>query len=283
MLIERTVRVFRLKNFLGLALLAAVLTGSLAATHYDVLNLETWIPAVEEVKSVTFGYSGYRGMSQELTEDTDIEAAIRLQELALEERLTDSGTVRLLDGRIATEAEALARPEDVVKRAASELYIDYVLENGRTVSRRYFIWADGEEGRIVKEYLSRWEVVSKASFYEEMTQIGDLGEENLTCFSVEGTQVPLKYRNKAAVDSLLEAIRADCDERTMTQRSAFHTGYFAYTDPYGYEIETPSIWIEFSGEDTKSGSFTVFADSRHTLAWLQERGLISYEIHPGIN
>lgn len=285
MLLERTVRVFRLKNFLGLAVMAAVLGGSLAATHYDVLGWETWMPAVEEVKSVTFGYSPYRGMSQELTEDADIKTVIRLQELALENRLTEGGTVYYMDGETVSY-EYLQTPGprgEITTRETSELYIDYVLENGRTVSRRYYIWADGEEAEIVNEYLSRWEVVCKAGYFGELVMTGDIQADALTYIHVEGTQVPLEYSGMSQVESLLEAIRADCDERTMNQRSAFHTGYFTYTDPYGYEVETPSVWIEFSGLNAKSGSFNVFADSRHTLAWLQERDLLSYEHHPENN
>ena len=281
MLIERTARVFRLKNFLGLALLAAVLGGTLAAVHYDVMGWETWIPTTEEVKSVTFGYSPYRGMSQELTEDADIAKAIRLQELALKERLTEGGTHYYMDGE-PVDWEYMKTPGprgEITTRQTSNLYIDYVLENGRTVSRQYIIWADGEEGEILNEYLSRWEVVSKASYYEEMAQIGDLGTDALTYLYVEGNPVPLEFCGTSSVESLLEAIQADCEERTMTQRSAFHTGYFTYVDTYGDEIETSSIWVEFSGLNAKSGSFSVFADSRHTLAWLWERGLLSYEVH----
>lgn len=281
MLIERTVRVFRLQNFLGLAVLTAVLAGSLAMTYYDVFGIETWMPRAEDVKSVTFGYSMYRGMSEELTEDTDIEAVIRLQELALEDRLEESGTILLLDGETTTweYLEESGRRDECTYRYASEIYIDYVMNSGKVVSRKYIVWGDAEEAEIVNEYLSRWETVSAAGYFGELVSTGDITADAMTYIRIEGVQVPLEYCGTSSVESLLEAIKADCEERTMTQRSTFHKGHFEYEDEYGINVETRSFWIEFSGLNAKSGSFYVFADSENTLAWLEERGLLPYEVH----
>lgn len=283
MLIERTVRVFRFKNFLGLAALAAVLTGTLFMTHYDVFGIETWTPKVEEVKSVTFGYSMYRGMSEELTEKRDIEAVLRLQELALEDRLEEGGTYYYMDG-VPLDVETLKVPGprgEVTCRYTSVIYIDYVMNSGKVISRKYIVWGDGEEADIVNEYLSRWEVVSAAGYFGELVTTGDIAADALTYIHIEGTQVPLEYCGMRSVESLLEAIKADCEDRTMTQHSSFHEGHFEGVDSYGDEIETRSFWVEFSGWNAKSGSFHVYADSENTLKWLEDRGLVPYEVHAG--
>ena len=281
MLIERTVRVFRLKNFLGLALLAAALAGTLAMTYYDVFGIETWQPKAENVKSVTFGYSMYRGTSEELTEKSDIEAVLRLQELALESRLEEGGTHYYMDGELL-DVETLKVPGfrgEITTRYTSTIYIDYVMNSGKVISRRYIIWADGEEADIVNEYLSRWEVVSSAGYFGELVTAGDIAADALTYIHIEGVQVPVEYCGMRSVESLLEAIKADCDDRTMTQQSAFHQGHFEGVDSYGEAFETRSFWVEFSGWNAKSGSFHVYADSENTLAWLEERGLVPYEVH----
>ena len=284
MLIERTVRVFRVKNFLGFAALTAVLAASLAMTHYDVFGIETYIPAVEDVKSVTFGYSGYRGMSEELTEDADIEAVIRLQELALQDRLTEGGTHIYLDGKAYSRAEVkeMGMENRAQYRYASNMYIYYTLENGRQVSRRYIVWGDGETGDIVNEYLSRWEVVSNECYYTEAVMVTGTGEEwssAYTTININGYEAPMEYRGEKSVESLLEAIRADCEARTMTQHSSFHSGHFTYINENGIEIDTRSFWIELSHSNGKSGSFYVYADSENTLAWLADRDLLRYEVH----
>lgn len=283
MLIERTVRVFRVKNFLGLILLALVLAGTLAATNYDVFGIETWVPRADNVKSVTFGHSMYRGTSEELTDKADIQEVIRLQQLALEDRVEDSGTHMFLDGQeIDWETrEASGRKDEVEYRYAAEITIDYQMVSGRTITRKYVVWGDAEEAQIVNEYLSRWDVVSKASYYNEMVyetisgqMVGD------TWIQVDGQYT--RDCTREDIDSLIEALMADCEARTMTQRAAFHDGHFEYTNEYGELVETRTMWIEFVGKDYKSGSFTVFADSENTLDWLQERGLLTYEVCEGV-
>lgn len=268
MLLERTVRVFRLKNFLGLAVLAAVVAGSLAMTHYDVFGIETWIPETEEVQSVTFGYSGFRGTSEELTADEDIEAVLRLHELALEDRLEEGGAIRQETGDY---------------RYAAPLYIYYTLENGRQVSRRYNIWGDGESGAIAREYLSRWEVVSDECYYmPEKVVINSAAEGEApayTTINIAGYEAPMEFRGQKSVASLLEAIRADCEARNMTQHSAFHSGHFTYVESNGVEVNTRSFWIELAHDDGRYGNFYVYADSENTLAWLEERGLLRFEVH----
>lgn len=281
MLLERSVRVFRVKNFLGLAALAAVLAASLAMTHYDVLGIETWMPQVEDVKAVTFGYSGYRGMSEELTGDGDIQAVIRLQELALQDRLEEGGAYPIIGGTVQSQSATAGMDEETLDaldfRYASNIYIYYQLENGRTVSREYIIWGDGETGRIVNEYLSRWEVVSAAGYYGELAS----EEDAYTVINVLGNPAPEQYCTAEEVASLLAAIQADCEARTMTQKSSFHSGKFCYRNVNGIEVTTRSIWVEFADENKRSGSFNVFADSENTLAWLEERGLLDYTILPG--
>ena len=280
MLLERTVRVFRFRNFLGLAALAAVLAGTLAMTHYDVFGIETWKPKAEDVKSVTFGYSIYRGMSEELTEKSDIEAVLRLQELALEDRLEEGGSIPFLDGRQVTYEEADERRDEVTFRYASEIYIDYVMNSGKIIRRKYIVWGDEAEADIVNEYLSRWEVVSRASYYGEMaieTAASALGQVGDLYIQVSGS--PARDCTMEELESLEAAIKADCEARTMTQRTAFHTGHFEYLAEYGEWVETRSIWLELVGENSKSGSFSVFADSENTLAWLKDHDLLSYEVH----
>ena len=289
MIIERTVRVFRFKNWLGLFALAVVLAGSLAMTRFDVFGIGTWTPDAEDVKSASFGYSMYRGMSEELTDKEDIEAVIRLQELALEEKLEESGGYPVIDGvvqpRFITETMDGEELDALEYRYASVIYIYYNMKNGRTVEREYVIWCDGEEGAIANEYLSRWEVVSVASYYGELTHVevvGEIGrkEDVYTCININGNPVPEEYCTAAELESLIAAIQADCEARTMTQKASFHTGQFRMVNELGDYETGRSFWIEFAGENARSGSFNVFPDSENTLNWLKERGLLAYEVIP---
>ena len=283
MLIERTVRVFRFKNFLGLAALAAVLTGTLFMTHYDVFGIETWTPKVEEVKSVTFGYSMYRGMSEELTEDEEIAEVIRLHQLALEERLETHGSHVIVDGQRVHAAnldkDARSDKEYVY---STTIYIYYTLENGREVSREYIVWGDGETGAIVNEYLSRWEVICAANFdgYPEIaaSTIGDL-EVPVQRLALQGNLLPAQFCTDAEIESLLEAMKADCEARKLTQRETFHSGHFRRVNEEGETESFRSFWVDFYTDDGRSGDFYVFADSENTLKWFTDRNLLNFTIH----
>lgn len=283
MLIERTVRVFRLKNWLGLLALSAVLAASLGMAYYDVFGIESWVPKAEDVKSVTFGYSSYRGMSQDLTGAEDIAQVIRLQELALQDRPGEPGTYVEVDGRIYTgrEAEELGLEDQGDHCYATDVMIHYTMKNGRQIQRQYTIWGHGETGDIVREYLSRWEVVGYAGYYGELssTVVGEMTSvQSAPIISINGTYVPEPYRTQETIDSLIAAIQADCEARTMTQRSAFHTGHFHVTYEDGTVEDSRSFWIEFGGKNYKSGSFNVFPDSENTLEWLRHRGLLPYPV-----
>ena len=286
MFIERTVRVFRLKNWLGLVALAAVFGVTIGLARYDVFGIESRLPNPEEVRSVTFGYSTYRGMSEELTDEADIRQVIRLQALALEDRLAEPETYVEMDGRryYPEEAKELDLLEQANIRYATTLMIHYTMDNGRLIQRQYNIWADGEEGEIVREYLSRWEVVSNAGYYNELTLPAPTQEaadkDPYYSFTINGNPVPEEFCTQEDIDSLVAAIKADCEERTMTQRAAFHTGHFEFTYEDGAPGISRSFWIEFGGENFSSGSFNVFPDSENTLNWLRERDLLTYTVHP---
>ena len=85
MMIERGTRVFRLKNWYGLAALTGVLALRLVLTHFDVLGIESWMPKLEDVKTVTLSHN------QELTDKADIQKILNLQAEALDTRLEESG------------------------------------------------------------------------------------------------------------------------------------------------------------------------------------------------
>ena len=84
------------------------------------------------------------------------------------------------------------------------------------------------------------------------------------------------------VQSLIAAVKADCDERTMTQRSAYHLGYFLEYDKYNEEYyKTKSLAISFWGENgvyVTGAYLSVFADSAHTLEWIRSHGYLTEEV-----
>ena len=84
------------------------------------------------------------------------------------------------------------------------------------------------------------------------------------------------------VQSLIAAVKADCDERTMTQRAAYHRGCFLEYDPYSeeyYKAKSLGISLWSNGVHYATGAYlSVFADSAHTLEWMREHDCLTEEV-----
>lgn len=299
MLVERSIRVFRLKNWRGLAALAAVAAVTLAMTWFDVFGIEDWTPKAEKVKSVQLGHS--MGNSVEITEKEDIENILQLQEMALEDRLEGLYEVPLSYVQSREEGiRGITMPGgdgfyygeggyDIYEEHlyATTVYMTFEMESGKIVQRKYNIWASLEEGDIAKQYLSDWDLVwesARMGWYDEF-DINDVRE-----IRIESEALPKELTNTETAQSLLDAIKADCEAGNMTQSYPFHHGRFLVPNEdyeenkeeleyfqrhsIGVRIRTGNeVDYDYTGVD-----FEVYPDSENTLNWLRERGLLEYEI-----
>lgn len=286
MFLQRSTRVFAPKNWIGLGVTGAVIAVSLALTALDIFGIETWTPDPEKVKYAKLGVGEYHSI--ELHDKADIEEMIRLQELALEDRLensgafpedavirTDKGDVidwERVNGVYALDSEAV---HEIPYRYADSVFITYFMEDGREVQRRYYIWADAEEGEIYKEYMSRWEVISKQSNYQDGEFI-DLS--TLIAIRVDGQALPSEKVTRQTAEELLMAVKADCLERNMVQDESYHDGHFArWDEEYAETLYARSLYIHLRTEENGI-SFYIFPDSRHTLNWMQEMGMLNWKV-----
>ena len=298
MILERSTRVFQLKNWLGLGIMAVIFTVSLTMTHFDVFGIETWTPRADKVASVDLDYG-----SIELTEEEDIAKVIRLQEMALEDRLEEYGSypARYIDS--LPSVSHVTMPENGFDYGDEEregeydynephyetghVYITYRMDSGREVTRRYYFWASFEEGEIMKDLTSRWDNVwhDARMGYED-----EIDFSRIQDFDVEGQRLPKEQMTEETALSLIEAIKADCEAHTMAPNGVYHTGWFRYEldDPYNqiddeYSYDR-SLYICIDtytgpGKDITGVRFRVYPDSENTVKWLRDRGLLDrYEI-----
>lgn len=293
MLLERSTRVFRPKNWIGLGVMAAVFVVSLTLTKFDVFGIEDWTPRADKVASVDIGYG-----SIELTEEEDIAKVIRLQEMALEDRLEDYGRypARYIDS--LPSVSHVTCPEEGFDYGDEEhegeydynephyetdhVVITYRMDSGKEVTRRYYIWASFEEGQIIREFLSRWDNVWRDA---RMGYEDEIDFSRVEDFSVDGRRVPQELMTEETVLEFLDAIKADCDARNMAPNGVYHTGSFRYEidDPYDQSEEmygyNDNIYVHIStytgaGKNVTGASFRIFADSENSVRWLQDRGLL---------
>ena len=286
MLLERSTRVFRLKNWYGLAILGVCMAVTLGATKLDIFGIATYIPDEQKIEKVWLSADS---PSYTYTKPEDIAKIRRLQELVLVDRVEGRDTMLLLpDGSCISYTDAEEQGFDLENEEydwtpTASFSLRYTLKNGKEVKRTYGTWVDGEAGDIIRELTSRWEVVNSNTTEVKGKTFNtlDLTMENFRSFSFyESRRVDQSVLTD--IDNawgLIEAIQKDCADGTMCQASAFHTGYFrmeSEDSPDGY-LNRTNLWIDFYGE-RYSWYVNVYPDCRNTIAYLKNLGAMDCEI-----
>ena len=286
MLLERSTRVFTLKNFYGLAILAAFFAVSLWMTHVDLLGIETRLPDAAKIKSVTFG-------GRVFEEDGDIENFLRMNRDALENRSENWGTFVMVDGEWIQYIDNNADRIDEENPENRYTYVDsinltYELDSGKQIRRRYNIWVDNqyvssEAGRIARDYLTHWDTINSRTMEVNGVEYNRL---DYVLQDVKGIFVDYtdgrQDISRQEVLGLVAAIQADCVEGHMAQNDYYHTGFFRVEDEYaekGY-YDISSIGISIASEEY-SWWISIYGDSRHTVNWLRSHDLLKAEVHSG--
>ena len=280
MLVERSARVFRLKNWVGLGILAAVLAVSMGLTKLDVLGLEERMPDIGDIATVQLN-------SYKMEDRSDIETVMKFHNLALNDRVNQDGAyvledngeyVRMEDSDYRYWQEGDPLPQ---QRMATSCNLTYTLKNGKTVQRWYNVWVDSAAGEIPKKLLSRWDAVNSDTVeingktVETLPLVLD-SIENVYCSTKDG-KTPEELKTRAAAESLIRAVKADCAAGTMAQNEAYHDGVFVISQYDGESYENRSAYISLSSKNY-SWSVNVFADCENTIRWMRDNGLLSENV-----
>ena len=280
MLLERQVNVFgKLKNWLGLVTLMAVLGGLLYGCSLDPFGVEDWVPSAGDVKKVTMQTS-HRGICE--TEDPqEIGDILRIHEKILEDKLTAEvangnmeeayNKAREMPIVISGDMSVAEMAERIGYRQYAWITLEYELNSGLTASRDYYMWTDSPEAELAKGYLSRLESVFYN--YENINTEQDLmklvrAPEHIY---VNEFLLPETFLTADNVRSLLEAVIADCEAGTLTQMDGFHEGVVIDTDTKvrkGYYVDMGLV--------EQGLYFEIYADSENCIQWLEATGILEY-------
>ena len=274
MLLERTTRVFRKKAFLFCGSIVAVFGLTVLLTYLDPVGITRYVPAAEEIESVTFG-QGYNlhSYSNFPYTATDPEEIAQLQQV---HRL------------------GIAKQSDVQPGGTEEVYstfdlrIEYKLKNGRTVNRFYGVQPQAEAGQILKDYLTRTECV--AGVPEQQLQSLAPYIRSVYTQGREGKEMDI---GDLDIEGMLAAIAADCAAGNMAQINSYH--YPSNYDLLGYEnIDDIVAYLELGfdrqllekdmvNEYYGTVSYLryihirVYASCENTLRWMAENELLTEE------
>lgn len=271
MLIQRTVRVFKLRQFVGLALLAVVIAGSLLLTRFDPLGITRYVPETEEIAYMRIYRDNDGGIYAHVNPDCY--------------QLEDPAQIDIF----RQVHEQLLQERDEKTDGVSHLYIAYQLKNGKQVKRYYTIDENTAAYDTLQTYFSDWRYIFNTNSWEEVKQSFtalDISlSESVFSFQVaveenfnseDAKAIALDYleiADQKMLEQFLEAVCKDCEAGNMAQSHTFHIG------------EEPVAWCYLGsnvlGEDGQiiaNGNVfrdvTVYSSAEHTtqllLQWLKE-------------
>ena len=194
MLLQRTVRVFKVKNFLGFGAVVLAMIISIVVVRADLLGIVRWMPKAEQIKSVSITTNRISADQLILTEEEDVEKILQIHQYGLENRKAST------DGRRDTR-----------------VILTYTLRSGAVRQREYYVNVGTACGDMLRFYFSRPEMV-----------LGDIYGK-LDEFTLQGVELPdgkAFIVSAEALRALMDAIMADCAGGDLAQD-------WAFTEPYG--------------------------------------------------
>ena len=206
MLLERALRVFTKKAFLGFALLIAVLGGSMLVTWLDPIGIVNRVPDLDEIQWVSI-YNSY-GMAEYSLGDY---SQITEPRFAYTDE-TEITQVQSLHRQLVDAKYNEDSPTSCAVR------IMYLLKNGKRVQRFYYVDVETPLGRGVGAYYSDMRYVFQVNdvdtLYQQIraAEVIDANKYGESSYMI---------KDEAELVGLLDAIRADCEAGTMAQVWAF--------------------------------------------------------------
>lgn len=230
MLLQRTLRVFRLRTLAQLGVILGVFGLTLLVTALDPMGITKWVPKATEVESVTVSpyYAELNGMgtSQAIQDPQTVEKVVQLHKYAVENR---SG------------------------RANVEFYLTYRMKDGSVVIRHYWLPVDSPVNPTLKQILSRPECVFGSRYAAKETLLKEVDEILLYTDGKE----EITIEDPLAICQIVDALYLDSAEGNLCQHWALQSEY----DEQSFNIHLQS---------SRTGWYlTIDPGCRHTYAWLE--------------
>lgn len=191
MLLDRTIRVFRKRRFLQLAILLVAMGLSIFVTKVDLLGVVRWVPEAEKVESVQVEGGGETLL---ITDPETLDAVLSAHEAFLKEDDEYSGTY-------------------------ANIWLTYTLKSGRVVTRHYAVLSTTPELTTLKKLL-----FSSPEVVFDLTGNWESYRQGVTCITYENEKgSSVSFYDQEQILSLLDALYADCLAGDLAQSWAFHS------------------------------------------------------------
>lgn len=244
MLLERRVKVFRKRNFLGFGAVVLAMMVSILLVRVDPVGLTRWVPKASRVESVylyTGGSYRYLESGLRLEDPEDVEKVLRIHRLGVTDREQD------LNGEPDTR-----------------VWLEYTMKSGLRHTRNYVIDVESPEGQEIRRFLSRPEAVL-GPLYTGQEEL-KLVEAEIGGAIQEETGEYVRFTSPKDLNSLMAAILADCAQENLVTDSCF-------TD-----WETQTFWVQLQCQAPDGVYYyweiqaTEYCDN--LMQWLRDHGLV---------
>ena len=244
MLLERSVKVFRVKVIGGFAALCLVFLATFGITAADPLGIVTYVPPTDSIEKAYI----FNGGDNYLRSDA-------LEELTWGNTAEEIASVR----QIHEAAAEVGEPHGMGNAVYCKIH--YVMKDGSVLERYYHIPTDGDVGSYLKAYFNDYRNVFQVASREELTD--KLGGVNIT--SLKHDNWMEKRPTEAETQALVDAMLLDCREGNFAQDGNFHPndGVCYYVD-MEFRRPTGDKRVILTYLDT----IYVYETSIHTIAYL---------------
>ena len=245
MLLERSVKVFRLKVMGGFAALCLVFLATFGITAADPLGIVSYVPPTDSIERAYIFQSGAYLYSEDSDADT----------LSYGDTAEEIAAVR----QIHEAAVEAGKPYRMWSTVYSKIH--YVMKDGSVLERYYHIPTEGDVGGILEEYFNDYRNVFRVGSREEL--MNRLGDVNVT--SLKHDNWMENRLTEAETQTLVDAILQDCQEGNFAQDGNFHPndGVCYYVD-MEFRRPTGDKRVLLTYLDT----IYVYETSIHTIAYL---------------
>jgi len=234
MLLDRTVRVFRKRAFLGFGAFILAFSLSFIAVKVDLFGITRWIPNANRITGVAISTGGNyheKNWMDPLTDKDQIEDVLLIHKHGIENRYEGS------------DGEADVR-----------LFITYYMKDGSERKREYYINHETDAGRLLKTYMSSPEMV-----------LGEIYTQGWTVDRIDVPEADIKITDPAEIQSLLEAVIADARDGNMGQ----DWNYMHHAD-FQFWLEAE---CELPTDIRTYRSIRASSDCAHLIAWFESHGI----------
>lgn len=268
MLLNRTVKVFTKRAFLGFGIIAAVAGASFLLTWLDPVGVTRYVPELDQIESAAVigadkGHYFYPTSTNPM-------------------RSYNGGLNSTSNFKI-TDPQELADIQDFHRQLISyrpskknqdlcEVTVSYTLKCGRVLTRCYEVERNAPLGERAGKYFNDIRYIFEVNDATILYEI--FGSVTINHYNDDGNS-QIKLTDKQEIAGLLDAVKADCEAGVMAQNYAYHSEYIKDDDKY----LNRNYNITFNADDTVirktnwNGNrvhLEVYPDSTNTIAYLQQ-------------